>query len=570
MEKSLSTVPHYKGNDELKAMLYGDIEISMRMMDARFSVADICFICDITRSMQYYIDAIREVLMDFLKNVSDVICAQPRVAFVGFRDKGDKEQIEYKEFTSKPKEMVEFLEKVKCYGGGDMCEDLVAPLKKALTLDWMSDLNYVYLLLDAPTHGRRYHDNSVSDDYLDDDKEEMLEKLIVHYRKSRINLAIIKYTENVNGMIRIIRKYYDSQINELKVIENFVVNFQIKEMADSPRSSEYRNFRKIGRRLHVGDPVAELDNMDFSKKFVAKLYTGSISGLSFESKKYNYKFELNPVTEYKCEISGNQLGTGTFAKCYPLCIDDKTNYVAKFRKDSPTKPEDLKSDIEGTLIAKHFAERFNHFLKNTGKKETANAISVVPLDILEKISSDDFPRVKVFLAQRLLDGVFCKLNNNYGWRIKEDGSSVLLAQAFSHFTYEFSLGTMMVVDIQGIVNEKGKLYITDPAIHSYLYKDHFGATNHGKLGMIRFFKTHECNEYCKQLNLADYTSVSRAKYSEAKEKYKEEKGLAHLYEEFVPKFDAWKKKIRDFDPSAEPEVAAVEEEEIAYLDDDSA
>eukprot|EP00826_Nyctotherus_ovalis_P038026 TRINITY_DN3527_c0_g3_i5.p1 TRINITY_DN3527_c0_g3~~TRINITY_DN3527_c0_g3_i5.p1 ORF type:complete len:279 (-),score=57.11 TRINITY_DN3527_c0_g3_i5:40-876(-) len=276
------------------------------------------------------------------------------------------------------------------------------------------------------------------------------------------------------------------------------------------------------------------------------------------------------IRDSKCEISPVRIGAGVFSECYPLFISDEKNYVAKLRKDSLTTPRDLMPDMEMTLIAKYFAERFNHFLKSAGKKETAGRVYVLPLLVLENISSD-FLKTKAFLAHKLLEGEFQKFNNNYGWRNNKRSLTADLAQAFSHFTYEFSLGTMMVVDIQGIVNEKGKLYITDPAIHSYLYKDHFGATNHGKLGMIRFFKTHECNEYCEQLSLTDYyRSASGAKYSEAKEKYKEEKGLAHLYEEFVPKFDAWKKKIRDFDPSAEPEVAAVEEEEIAYLDDDSA
>lgn len=68
-------------------------------------------------------------------------------------------------------------------------------------------------------------------------------------------------------------------------------------------------------------------------------------------------------------------------------------------------------------------------------------------------------------------------------------------QAFSHFTYEASARTMIVVDIQGV----GDMY-TDPQIHTIAATD-FGKGNLGMRGMKRFLETHRCNSICRYLKL---------------------------------------------------------------------
>eukprot|EP00826_Nyctotherus_ovalis_P043675 TRINITY_DN4627_c0_g1_i2.p1 TRINITY_DN4627_c0_g1~~TRINITY_DN4627_c0_g1_i2.p1 ORF type:complete len:298 (+),score=121.49 TRINITY_DN4627_c0_g1_i2:25-894(+) len=249
----------------------------------------------------------------------------------------------------------------------------------------------------------------------------------------------------------------------------------------------------------------------------------------------------------------------------------RQDYVAKLPKVPAFKAEDLMSDIENTLFAKLFADKFNHYLKKAGDKESKEkggsfllkTVKVIPLVIIENRSPEKFTGAKVFFAQILLEGEYMKFNNNYGWKRNDKDSITLIANAYSHFTYEFSMGTMIVVDIQGIVNEKEELMITDPAIHSYLHAERFGETNHGRVGMLRFFKTHECNDYCKRLGLTNSKEIGKDKADEIKKKYKEDKGLRHLYEEFELKVGAWKEKISGFDPKAEPVEANVEEERSA-------
>jgi len=186
--------PFYKGQNDLKAILYSELDVN----NEKYSAADICFVCDITGSMALHIDLIKNMLGDFVNTIHGLIGTQPRIAVIGFRDKKDDNPIEKIGFTKKTEDIVEFLKGLECTGGDDDCEDLVAPLMELLNLDWKSDLKYVYLLLDAPTHGLRYHDDTDSDDYPDDDKERLLEKLCFHLMKCTMSLVTFRCNNSVN------------------------------------------------------------------------------------------------------------------------------------------------------------------------------------------------------------------------------------------------------------------------------------------------------------------------------------------------------------------------------------
>eukprot|EP00826_Nyctotherus_ovalis_P065225 TRINITY_DN9583_c0_g1_i15.p1 TRINITY_DN9583_c0_g1~~TRINITY_DN9583_c0_g1_i15.p1 ORF type:complete len:589 (-),score=160.73 TRINITY_DN9583_c0_g1_i15:186-1952(-) len=569
-------MPYYKDNNTLKSILYSEID----MANEKFSAADVCFICDITGSMSTHIEVVRSILIDFVNNVRSIINTQPRISFIGFRDKKDKNQIEFKNFTTNPHEMVEYLKGITCTGGDDECEDLITPLKKALTLDWKSDLIYVYLLIDSPSHGTRYHDGKAGDSHPGDDKDRMIEKLSYHLTKSKINLVVLKCNNSVDTMIKIMREYYDTELNKLNVIEithrdvmkaNFAKNFLItpsKDFGNSFANSQFRNFKRIRHKAFEAETYESELELDFARTFIGVVYTGSITNLSYETQKYKYKLSLIKSVEFNCSISNTRIGVGTFAQCFPLVIDGDKDYVAKISRETPKDFDELSLDIEASLFAKYFADKFTHYLKQVDMRDGAAAsnsfrlssFKVLPLVIIESIKAKKGSKMKYFLAQKLLSGEYKKYNNNYGWKLPEESLGNLLAQAFSHFTYEYSMGTMIVVDIQGIESRSGELTITDPAVHSILYKGRFGNTNHGKIGIMRFFKTHKCNNFCKKLFLSDPAKVDKALDAKMRKKFEKEKGLNHLYEECEKEIEARRKRIKSFDPRSEPKLASIEEE----------
>jgi hypothetical protein len=54
---------------------------------------------------------------------------------------------------------------------------------------------------------------------------------------------------------------------------------------------------------------------------------------------------------------------------------------------------------------------------------------------------------------------------------------------------------MMIVDLQGVTG-----MLTDPQIHCLDYQ-RFGKGNRGYEGILKFFLSHKCNKYCKDLKL---------------------------------------------------------------------
>lgn len=102
---------------------------------------------------------------------------------------------------------------------------------------------------------------------------------------------------------------------------------------------------------------------------------------------------------------------------------------------------------------------------------------------------------RCYNAEQYLEGQYVKYNNNNGDISPSDDYQNRLAQAFSHFSYEQSGGDSIIVDIQGV-----GLRWTDPQIHSRIGE--FGDGDHGKKGIDMFFKSHRCNEFCRELKLS--------------------------------------------------------------------
>ena len=66
----------------------------------------------------------------------------------------------------------------------------------------------------------------------------------------------------------------------------------------------------------------------------------------------------------------------------------------------------------------------------------------------------------------------------------------------------------MVVDLQG-VERSNQFGLTDPCINCK--EPRFGNTNMGDVGIGEFFRTHKCNQICKQMGLNETTWLKREK-----------------------------------------------------------
>ncbi|CAN0148926.1 unnamed protein product [Lampetra planeri] len=117
---------------------------------------------------------------------------------------------------------------------------------------------------------------------------------------------------------------------------------------------------------------------------------------------------------------------------------------------------------------------------------------------------DDSGRVRACMnAEPYMEGSFAKITNN-SEVYKRNVPAAPYAIAFSHFTYDLSKGSEIIVDLQGwtTMDGTGLMYLTDPLVHSW-FKDLNDSVDYGQRGFHKFWdKQHaECNHICHDLDL---------------------------------------------------------------------
>ncbi|NXG44034.1 ALPK1 kinase, partial [Psilopogon haemacephalus] len=156
------------------------------------------------------------------------------------------------------------------------------------------------------------------------------------------------------------------------------------------------------------------------------------------------------------------------------------------------------SDVERQMTAQYYVTEFN---KRLYEQKVPTQIFYIPSAVL-LILEDRTIKGCVSVEPYIL-GEFVKLSNNTKV-VKNEYKATEYGLAYGHFSYEFSKGTDVVVDLQGWVtgNGKGLIYLTDPQIHSLNSKG-VSHSNFGKKGIYYFFHNQhvQCNEICRRLSL---------------------------------------------------------------------
>lgn len=159
-------------------------------------------------------------------------------------------------------------------------------------------------------------------------------------------------------------------------------------------------------------------------------------------------------------------------------------------------------DLTTLKTAKYFAELFNQYSNN-------QELPFIPIVFLRpyllKVHSTtlwsfffnkNFSSGDLILAEPFLYGHYRKFNSNSGY----SDPSYKVPSAFSHFTLVKSGYKGCVCDIQGVLDDKQKVYfLTDPSIHSI--DKRFGSTDLGIKGIKDFLGKHKCNDVCRALGL---------------------------------------------------------------------
>ncbi|KAL4441752.1 hypothetical protein ABPG74_008749 [Tetrahymena malaccensis] len=165
----------------------------------------------------------------------------------------------------------------------------------------------------------------------------------------------------------------------------------------------------------------------------------------------------------------------------------------RLEKQTKISIEDMKRDIISQIVCKYIVKEFNSKLVEV---EQTHSLILQFIDSYIYQTAHPYNPSPLYYFEKYIDGKYEKFNNNAGYVSQTDNLYSPLAQALSHFSWQISKGYLAIVDLQG--NHEGIL--TDPQVHC-LDQEKFGDGNLGYEGILRFFSTHECNNYCKKLQL---------------------------------------------------------------------
>lgn len=212
----------------------------------------------------------------------------------------------------------------------------------------------------------------------------------------------------------------------------------------------------------------------------------------------------------KIWVSPNPFAEGMMRYAfYMKDVELEENLVGKIPKilDDNYNVESMKNDCESLVIFEHLISEFNERIVWRCQSTEQPLLNVVHSYIYE-IITPNYP-YKYIWVENLLEGDYKKYNNNAGWYDPTKSNYNELAQAFSHFSWQFTNGYLIIVDLQGPYGA-----FTDPQIHCHDHRK-FGGGNFGEFGMIKFFMTHKCNHYCEDLELVHLNQTEKINFKDS-------------------------------------------------------
>ena len=164
--------------------------------------------------------------------------------------------------------------------------------------------------------------------------------------------------------------------------------------------------------------------------------------------------------------------------------------------------QDYLLDFIGSQYAHEMALLFNQVIRIPNKINfvlpyagSVHLLAGFKLFGLFKVSTNDdskrhlSPNMKVAI-EPFLNGNYIKFSSNSGFKNPNFDAYI---PAFSHFTWIYSKGLRVVMDVQGIFKNQ-RYYLTDPAVQSLDQK--FGNSDLGAMGLCKFIICHKHNDIC--------------------------------------------------------------------------
>jgi hypothetical protein len=556
--------------DELEAAARAGRRSTAGLFKAACST-DLLFLIDTTYSMNSYIEAAKNQVRSIVRDIGTAFYneAEVRIAVVGYKDHGDRPNIEFLNFTTSVSAVYSFLDRLTASGGADIPEDVLGGLRQALDASWKHQTRCIIHIADAPPHGRTLHDlGDGSDSYANPGSEPhglTHQSLLSRLVSLRINYALLRINNSTDRMAWTFLEAYGAAATDSALLPT-------NRYAGCVVSGSGRGRAAAGgllfREAELGTTYAALRHL------VVKAVTASASRTAVRHVTWMSKTAtiigpspgLPPITEPSSDAGSAAdvpLDSSPPKWDSPSWFDETlalhgfsleaivhgaTTLDDMMASDDNILMSVLNLDIkkrktpfaQGALrLAFHARTSFStsNYVVKTSKRagellpQFAEDVRCQALSksfalefngLLDGEHTIDFLTTACFKGKSsasgdkcislepFLEGDYVKYNGNAGYvEDRPDDPANRAAQAFSHFTFERSKGQFLVCDLQGVGE-----FLTDPVIHT-ADNDRFklSRTNLGCEGMKLFFMLHECNDECRRLGLrsspATFASADR-------------------------------------------------------------
>jgi len=185
------------------------------------SSIDLCFLIDVTGSMQPSIDSTKKYALKIAQNTKRTYPdSKFRVSFVGYRDYEDKKRFEVLDFTENIKDFEEYLGHVIATGGGDGPEDIWGSFEKVQKLSWTAkSARALVHIFDAPGHGRRYTMDIFDEHPGESDR---ISEFIRSFYEMKLSYSMLVMSSHssVKNMVKIYNEEYQSVYQrDIKILD---------------------------------------------------------------------------------------------------------------------------------------------------------------------------------------------------------------------------------------------------------------------------------------------------------------------------------------------------------------
>ena len=194
-----------------------EVETIVKEIDVETKTSlDLLFIMDITGSMGGFLETAKRNLINIINRiVSECPGIDINIGFIGYRDieefsVGDYTDID---FTPNYTKVLETIENVYAYGGGDGPEDVAGAFEMALNKTWKNNARFAVLVADAPCHG--YY---CIDEYYDDypngvPGRKNISDLVEEFADNNIALFCMRISSYTDIMFEMFKNIYEKHKN---------------------------------------------------------------------------------------------------------------------------------------------------------------------------------------------------------------------------------------------------------------------------------------------------------------------------------------------------------------------